>query len=435
MTSEKSALLLSRRFGPLFLVQFLGAFNGNLCKTAMLFLVTFTLLGLEDIDPATFGALAAGLFVIPFFLFSALAGRLADRFDKTKMTQVLKLYEAVVMALGTAAMASKSVPFMLVVLFLIGCQSAFFGPIKYAILPQHVAEAELLSATGYVEAGTFIAILLRQIVGGVISPVAVGGLMISISVIGILASRLMPAAPAVDRSSLKKRQSYFPFADSLRILSAAAANQRLWRAIIGISWFWGIGALMTAQLVVLVETELLAVPLVATVFLVIFSIGISVGSMLANSILKSEVSARLAPLAAFLMSISLVVFLFAISHGHANVGAAQSLSAADFFLSSGGVVAVMGLSGMALSGGLFVVPLYTILQTAGPAETRARDVAANNIVNAAAMVALAALAALLLALGLTIPFVLLILAGVNLIVAGIALAMKRGMVVRWGSNG
>lgn len=415
-----SSLLLSKRFGPLFLVQFFGAFNDNICKTAMLFLVTFKLAGTDGFDPASFGSLAAGLFVLPFFLFSALAGRLADHYDKTKVTRILKAVEVVTMLLGTAAITLESIPFMLVVLFLIGSQSAFFGPIKYAILPQHIDAKELLSATGYVEAGTFIAILLGQVVGGVISPEAAGVIMLVGSVLGVVASYLMPAAPPLEKAEGAQQFSLIPFSDSARILSSAARNRTLWHAILGISWFWGVGALMTAQLVVLVEVEIRSEPFVATLFLIIFSIGISIGSMLSNVILKAEVTSRIAPQFLVAMSISMIVFLLAVAAVPEATTEGGTLETLAYLTTLPGIIAVLGLFSMALSGGLFVVPLYAILQTSGPPASRSRDIAANNIVNAGAMVAVAGLSAALLGFGIPVLAVLFGLAALNCLAAALS---------------
>ena len=426
MSSNHRPLLLSRRFAPLFMVQFLIAFNGNFAKTAMLFLVAFGLVGSDDslgIEPSLFSALAAGIFVAPFFLFSATAGRLADRADKARLIRILKVYETAVMVFAAAVLLQASVPLMLVALFLIGCQSAFFGPVKYAIIPQHVSPDEVLSATGYVEAGTFVAILLGQIVGGIAPIQAAAGAIIAVSLAGLAVSFSIPPAPPVS-SADPPRVATIPFAETFRIVRSAARNLRLWCAILAISWFWGIGALATSQLIVMVEAELFASTVVATLFLTIFSIGISLGSLLAARMLNGEISARLLPMATLGMSIGLSLLIAAT---RIAVPQAQALGIADFIFTPTGPLAIAGLSIMAVCGGVFVVPLYAILQTAGNAETRSRDVAANNIMNAIAMVLAAALAAVLTSQGAKVSTIFLLVTIANLGVAAAAFAMRRGI--------
>jgi predicted MFS family arabinose efflux permease len=426
MSSNHRPLLLSRRFAPLFMVQFLIAFNGNFAKTAMLFLVAFGLVGSDDslgIEPSLFSALAAGIFVAPFFLFSATAGRLADRADKARLIRILKVYETAVMVFAAAVLLQASVPLMLVALFLIGCQSAFFGPVKYAIIPQHVSPDEVLSATGYVEAGTFVAILLGQIVGGIAPIQAAAGAIIGVSLAGLAVSFSIPPAPPV-ASTDPPRVAKIPFAETFRIVRSAARNPRLWHAILAISWFWGIGALATSQLIVMVKAELFASTVVATLFLTIFSVGISVGSVLATRMLSGEISARLVPVATLGMSIGLSLLIAAT---RIAVPQAQALGIADFLFTPTGALAITGLSIMAVCGGVFVVPLYAILQTAGNTETRSRDVAANNIMNAIAMVLAAALAAVLTSQGVKVSTIFLLVTIANLGVAAAAFAMRKGI--------
>lgn len=425
MSSSQGPLLSSRRFAPLFAVQFLIAFNGNFAKTAMVFLVAFGIDASGErsaIDPSIFSALAAGVFVAPFLMFSAVAGRLADRRDKAKLIRLLKIYETAVMAFAAAALLAGSVPLMLAALFLIGCQSAFFGPIKYAIIPQHVATDEVLSATGLVEAGTFVAILLGQIVGGVAPASAVAIALVAGSFAGLAASVGIPPAPPLAAPG-PARRSLIPFAETRRIVRSAAANRRLWHAILAISWFWGIGALATSQLVVMVQAELFASSAVATAFLTIFSVGISVGSLVASRLLAGKVSGRLAPHAAVGMSVGLLLLLAGTGMAEPQA-AAQGISA--FLFSTTGALAFVGLSLMAMCGGIFVVPLYAILQTAGQPETRSRDVAANNILNAVAIVGAAALAATLTSQGVKVSAIFLLVALANLAVAGIGFTMRSG---------
>src|SRR3546814_198390 len=287
------ALLKQRRFLPLFATQFLNAFNDNFYKMAMVILVTFTIYK----DPETeawFNALAGGLFILPFFIFSALAGQLADSRDKTWMIRLIKTAEIGIMVVGGVGIWLHNVPLMLLALFSMGMHSTFFGPIKYAILPQHLGDDEVLSGTGWVEAGTYIAILGGTIAGGLIAPDhAIIGI-VAVAIIGRLTANYVPSAPP-EAEARDLVIDHNIFRSSWQIVSSTMHIRRLFLAIVSISFFWAIGAILAAQFPPLVKNALAADTTVATLFTAIFSVGVAIGSIVVNRLLKGRVSARYSP--------------------------------------------------------------------------------------------------------------------------------------------
>jgi len=401
-------LLGTRRFGPLFATQFLGAFNDNLYKTAMLFLITYRLLAHEPQQAAALVTLAGGVFILPFLLFSSLSGELADKVDKARVVRGVKLAEIAIMAVGAFALTHDSIALLMLVLFAMGTHSTFFGPIKYAILPQHLPERELLSGTGLVEAGTYIAILGGQVAGGLMGAHAAWA-VVAVALVGYLTGRAVPSAP-----SLKPGMRVDPnvFAGSWRMIAHLRADKRLWLTVIAVSWFWTLGAVLTTQFVPLVKDRLHGDETVATLFLVIFSVGVALGSVWINRLLKGEVSARFAPLAAIAVTLFVADVLLAVELFQPMAG---TMGWAAFLARPDAWHIVAGLFGLAVSAGMFVVPLYAMLQTECAPDERARTIAANNIVNAAFMVAGALAATALITAGLTVFEVIAITGAVNLL--------------------
>jgi hypothetical protein len=283
------SLLSKRRFLPLFATQFLGAFNDNLYKSAMVILVTYAVFN-DPTKEATFNAVAGGLFILPFFLFSALAGQLADSMDKARIIRFVKTAEIVIMIGGAAGLLLHNIPLMLAALFAMGIHSSFFGPIKYAVLPQHLKTDEVLGGTGLVEAGTYGAILLGTIAGGLLgrdhAQIAAGGVLV-VALIGRLVGGLVPPAPPeADAPPLK--MDWHIIRASIRLVDATLHIPRLFLAIAAISFFWAMGAILAAQFPPLVKNVLHADEQVATLFLAIFSIGVAVGSVLINRLLAGR---------------------------------------------------------------------------------------------------------------------------------------------------
>lgn len=391
-------LLLARRFGPLFVTQFLGAFNDNLFKTAFIFLVTFRLRADDPVGAATLATVAAGVFIAPYVLFSGLAGSLADRRDKAAIARWVKIAEIVIMALGAAALALKSEAFCLTILALMGLHSTIFGPVKYAILPQHLAADELLLGTGLVEGATFVAILAGQIAGGLLSANAAAVAAISVAVLGWLAARLIPPAPAEQPGKI----DLDPLATTRAALSMAFSIRPLAIATLAISWFWALGAVYTSQFVPLARNNLGGNEAVATLFLAAFSVGVALGSGLVSRLLRGRVSVRLATPAGLIMALAGVDLYFA----GAAFATAPAIDVAGLLSRSAGWRVLADLFVLAIAGGIFSVPLYGILQTATPPSRRASAIAANNIVNAAFQIVAVLAIGVALSMGATVPLVL-----------------------------
>lgn len=385
------AFYATRRFAPLFATQFFGAFNDNLFKTALLFLIAFRL-GADTRTAATLVTAAAGVFIVPFFLFSGIAGRLADAVDKARIARAVKLAEVVILGLGGVGLMLANVPMLFAVLFAMGTHSAVFGPVKYAILPQHLGPGELLAGTGLVEGGTFVAILLGQIAGGLLPTRLAAAAMLGVALAGVAAARLIPPAPPtakalpVDLNSLRASAS---------VVRGAFAVPAVRRATVAISWFWGLGTIFTSQFVPLVAAWH-ASTRVATLFLAVFTIGIGLGAGGVSRLLGGRVSARAAPWAARAMAAASVALPSAIGSGLPHGLRLDGQSAA----------VIVALFVLAAAGGVFSVPLYAILATASGAASRAGAVAANNIVNAAFQVAGTLVAGGAVAAGVPIPLVL-----------------------------
>jgi MFS family permease len=375
-------LLRARRFLPLFCTQFLGAFNDSLFKQAVVLFVTYQLYS----DPRKefqFSAIAQGLFILPFFLFSALSGQLADDHDKARLIRIIKFAEIGIMVLGGAGLMLANIPLMLAAVGLMGIHSTFFGPIKYAILPQHLPKDEVLGGTGLVEAGTYIAILLGTILAGALAsrPEAAAAGVLCFALLGYLAGRQVPPAPpAAERLPI----TWHIIHASIELVSATLHIRRLFLAILSISFFWTIGAVLIIIFPPLVKNVLGANEQVASLFIAIFSIGIAIGSVAINRLLKSQVSARFAPPSVIAMGVFVVLLHFVAltwsKHG-------PDLTTLDNFLFNPMAwPMILCLLGVAITGGMFVVPLYAFLTTTVPKTETARTVAANNIVNSGAMV-------------------------------------------------
>ena len=415
-------LLGRRRFLPLFATQFLGAFNDNLFRNAMIILVIFTIYR-DPEQEAMFSAIASALFILPFFLFSALAGQLADTIDKARIIRIVKTAEIGIMAFGAAGLLLGSVPLMLVALFAMGVHSTFFGPIKYAILPQHLPPDEVLGGTGLVEAGTYGAILAGTIVGGIIPPAWAAGGVLGTAIIGRVVGAKVPAAPPEADAPAAARFDWHIVRASIRLVSATMHIPRLFLAIVAISFFWSQGAVLAAQFPPLVKNVLGADKQVATAFLSIFSVGVAVGSVAINRLLNGKVSARFAPVCSLVMGAFVTDLYFSVRGWVVPPGPPSDLK--TWIALPGATHVMVDLLGVATAGGMFVVPLYAFLTTTVPKAETARTVAANNIVNSGAMVASTLLIAGAVALGVTVAQTLLIVAVGSIGAAAIAWRLHR----------
>ena len=395
MIQNVAHLLRARRFLPLFSTQFLGAFNDSLFKQAVVLFVTYQLLQ----NPAKefqFSSIAQALFILPFFLLSALSGQLADDHDKARLIRIIKFAEIGIMIVGGAGLLLANIPLMLVAVFAMGIHSTFFGPIKYAILPQHLHRDEVLGGTGLVEAGTYVAILLGTILAGILAsePKYAAVAVLGFAVLGYLSGRQVPPAPpAAERLSI----TWHIVHASIELVSATMHIRRLFLAILAISFFWTIGAVLIIIFPPLVKNVLGANEQVASLFIAIFSIGIAIGSLAINRMLKSEVSARFAPASVIAMGV-FVLLLHFVSLTWSKHGP-ELTTLGNFLFNPMAWPMILCLLGVAITGGMFVVPLYAFLTTTVPKSETARTVAANNIVNSGAMVLGALLAFALSSLG------------------------------------
>jgi hypothetical protein len=412
-------LLRQRRFLPLFATQLFNAFNDNLFKNAMVLFVVYSVYNSEEAE-AQFSAIASGLFILPFFILSALSGQLADMRDKAVIIRWIKLAEIGIMAVGAIGLlmawqgvltSVAAIPLMLLALFAMGIHSTFFGPIKYAILPQHLNKDEVLAGTGLVEDGTYIAILAGTILAGFV-PVEVAALLVIVTaLLGYLTSRHVPTAPplipedhrnfeSVDnllRMSRSRRGVagllmavpvfiYWTVGSSAKLVNRTMHQREVFYAILAISFFWTIGAVLFIQFPPLAKNVLFASKEVASLFLVIFSVGVAIGSVAINALLKGEVSARYAPISVLFMGLFVGVFWFMCHEWTADVRPQALMDTGQFLAQPLAPLVLLTLLMIAVSGGMFVVPLYAFLTTKCDPSIAARMVAANNIVNSGAMV-------------------------------------------------
>jgi predicted MFS family arabinose efflux permease len=407
-------LIRTRRFLPLFITQLLGAFNDNLFKNAMVLYVVYSVYSSEA-EEAKFSAIASALFIIPFFVLSALAGQLADMRDKAKIIRIVKFCEILIMLVGGAGLVlawqgmsitTLAIPLMLLALFAMGVHSTFFGPIKYAILPQHLKDNEVLAGTGLVEAGTYIAILAGTILAGWIDVEWAALCVVLTALLGYLTGRHVPPAPPLTKD---EPLDYHFIRSSIALIRNTMNEPRVFLAIMAISFFWTIGAVLFIQFPPLAKNVLHASKEVASLFLVIFSVGVAIGSMAINALLKGTVSARYSPLSVIGMAVFVVVF-----HLVCRLWGQQDfdglLDVAGFIARPLAIPLLLTLLCIAIAGGMFVVPLYAFLTTSVDKSQTARTIAANNIVNSGAMVLGSLIAVGLSAAGVAIADQLLLVA-------------------------
>jgi len=412
-------LLRTRRFAPFFITQFLGAFNDNLFKNALVVLLTFHATSWTSLAPELLTNLAAGIFILPFFIFSASAGQLADKYDKAKLARLVKALEMLIMVISAAGFFAHDLALLLGALFLLGLHSTLFGPVKYAILPQHLHAHELVGGNALVEAGTFVAILVGTIAGGLLAGVGgeggnpgwIAAAGLAVAAAGFVASCKIPAAPA---PVPELKISLNPFTETWNNIAFARKKRTVFLAILGISWFWLYGALFLAQFPVYALKVLGGDETAVTLLLAVFTIGIGGGSMLCTRLSGKRVELGLVPFGALGLTLFALDLYFA-SPRATPAGAPLALAA---LLASWPVWRVLfDLLAIGVCGGFFIVPLYVILQTRSAIGHRARIIAANNIINALFMVVGALGAGALLGAGVSIPALFALAALANLVVA------------------
>ncbi len=414
--SSQFALLRQRRFAPFFVTQFLGAFNDNIFRNGLVILVTFQATQVAGMNASELANVAGALFILPYFLFSASAGQLADKFEKSRLIRLIKLVEIVLMLGAAAAFVAGSYVSLLFVLFLMGCQSTMFGPVKYAYLPQQLASEELVGGNALVESGTYIAIILGLIVGGIsvaIDPgtrIVLSSCLVGVAVLGYIASRGVPVTRAVDP---ELRFNWNSWSETWRIVAFARKDRSVFLSILGISWFWFFGSAMTLQVPAYTLVVLNGNEEITTILLVAFAVGVGLGSLLCERMSGKRIELGLVPFGSIGLSLFAIDLYFA-----QPVANLQAVSTVGEFLARPGSARVLAdLALLGAFGGFYSVPLYAMIQDRATRHQLSRIIAANNIINALFMVSAAALAIGLLGAGVSIPKFFLVLALLNAVVA------------------
>lgn len=416
-------LLKTRRFLPLFITLFLGAFNDNLFKMAMVTIITYELATKMGLNAGVLNPLAAGLFILPFMLFSAFAGQLADKYEKSRQIRIIKFVEIGIMALGAISLYFSIVSLMFVTLFMLGVQSTFFGPIKYSILPCHLKPNELIGGNALVETATFISILMGNVVGGLLILTDNGVLWTSALTLtcAFIGWRSGALVPSTGRADPDLKINYNIFSESWRLIKRAKGNKQVFRSVLAISWFWFFGSLFLAQFPTYAEAIIGADESVLTLFIASFSLGIGAGSMLISRILKGEITLKYVPLSAFFMTAFCIDLYFASGQAVA-VKSDQLITISTYLNSATNWRVLLDFLGIAIAGGAYIVPLYTNIQSTSKKSELSRMIASNNIINSFFIVSSAALAAGLITAGFTVTDVFLVGAVMN---GAVALLLMR----------
>lgn len=413
--SNQFSLLRERRFAPFFVTQFLGAFNDNVFRNGLVILLTFQSTRIAGMNPSQLANVAGALFILPFFLFSATAGQLADKYEKSRLIRAVKLVEIVLMMLAGFAFLSGRYGLLLLVLFLMGCQSTMFGPVKYAFLPQQLASSELIGGNALVESGTYLAIILGLIVGGLAaadtsSQVILTACLLGIAVLGYVTSRRIPITRAVDP---ELTVNWNPVAETRRIIGYAREKKSVFLSILGISWFWFYGSALTLQLPAYTLFVLNGTEEITTILLVAFALGVGIGSLLCERMSGHRIELGLVPFGSIGLSVVAIDLYFA--QPLANPVVANTV--AEFIARPGSFRVLIDLALLGAFGGFYSVPLYAMVQERAERRHLSRIIAANNIINALFMVLASVLAIGVLSLGMSIPQLFLILALLNVGVA------------------
>ncbi len=414
--SNQFSLLKQHRFAPFFATQFFGAFNDNVFRNGLVILVTFQGTKLAGMNASQLANVAGALFILPFFLFSATAGQLADKFEKSRLIRAIKIMEIVLMLLAATAFMSGSYYILMLVLFLMGCQSTMFGPVKYAYLPQQLEVDELVGGNALVESGTYVAIILGLLVGGLAistdssNQVVLASTLVGISLLGYLASRRIPVTKSVDP---QLRINWNALTETWRIIGYARSNRSVFLSILGISWFWFYGSMITLQVPAYTLSVLQGNEQITTILLVAFALGVGIGSLLCERMSGHRIELGLVPFGSIGLSVFAIDLYFAQPHVHTV--AVSTIT--EFLARPGSWRILIDLAMIGAFGGFYSVPLYAMIQERANRKQLSRIIAANNIINALFMVGASIMAIALLNLGLTIPQLFLVLAVLNALVA------------------
>ncbi len=412
------SLMRQQRFGPFFWTQGLGAFNDNVFKTALITQVAFNTASLTTLNGAMLATLLPGLFILPFFLFSASAGQLADKYEKSQIIRLVKLLEICIMLFASIGFLSRSLLMLALALFLMGVHSTLFGPVKYSYLPQHLQPQELTAGNGLIEMGSFVAILLGQVLGAWLGSLEQHALFTSLSVLliaisGYHLSRGVPLSPAADPSI---RINWNPITETIKNVRLFWAQQTLWVAIVAISWFWFFGATLLAQFPNLAKQVLQGSERDFISLLSTFSLGVGIGSLWCEKLTKGRPALGLVMLGAVGMSLFTWDFAYTVSNLQQQLLMQPSLTL-HTLAGLGYWRMLVDVALLGVCGGVYIVPLYVLLQSRAEAGYQSRVIAANNIMNALFMVVSAGFSLWLFGMGATIAELFAITAAVNLLVA------------------
>ncbi len=424
-------LFRERRFAPFFWTQFLGALNDNVFKVGFSSLVTYQTARFSGVDAKTAAFLISAIFILPFVLFSATSGQIADKYDKATLTRFVKTFEIVVMLIGGAGFVTHHALLLYLCTFLMGVHSTLFGPVKYAYLPQHLDDRELVGGNGLVEMGTFVAILIGTIIGGAAaaSPAhgawMLAGMCLAVALAGRSTSTFVPLSPA---SQPDLRINWNPVSETWRNLALARENRTVFLSLLGISWLWFVGATFLTSFFSYAKDVLSANPDVVTVLLATFSLGIGTGSLLCERLSKRRVEIGLVPLGSIGISVFALDLFWA---SHALPPAGRLIGVAEFLAHAGHWRILADLFLLAMFGGFYSVPLYALIQSRSQPTHRARIIAANNILNAFFMIVSALMAIALTSAGVSIPGIFAVTALLNVAVAAYIYSLVPEFLLRF----
>lgn len=422
-------LLITRRFMPLFLTQFLGAFNDNFFKSALMMLITYRLGDAAGIDERILVNAAAGVFILPFFLFASPASDLADKYDRSRLMRYVKFAEIIIMGGAALSFILNNLWLLMIVLFLMGAQSAFFSPAKYSILPQHLNPNELIAGNGLIQMGTYLAILSGTISGGLLiltqnGIYLTGFFAVLIAFAGYITSLFIPDTKPVNPDLILSFKIKNIALKTFSLLRSVRPMREVFASMLAISWFWLVGAAFLAQFPTYARLVLNADESVATAFLAIFSLGIGLGSMACDALLKGKISTRFVPASAYGIGIfSVLLWYFSVRPNINNINSVEIIGAWEFFTNIKNLAIPLCLFAIAFLGGLYIVPLYAIMQTRAPEEKVSGVIACSNISDSLFMVLSALGAGILLSMGFETAQIFLI-TGILTFIVGIIIKFK-----------
>ena len=417
MTNQKT-LFSDKQFLPIFITQVFGAFNDNMLKNALLIWFTYHIATKEGINPSMMVTFAAAIFILPFFLFSFLAGQIADKYEKAYLVRRIKIIEIFLVIFASIGFYFEHLNLLLFLLFLMGSQSAFFGPLKYSLLPALLTENKLLKANGYVEAGTFLAILLGTLLGAIVilaknNIVLISIILISCGLIGCLASWNIPKTKINDPNL---KLNFNIYSTVMNMIHDAKRDFKVWLVIILISWFWMIGSVFLTLFPLYSKNLIMGQGEIVSLFLAIFSIGIAIGSLSCNKILKGKIDPNLAKIGNILLSLTLLFFIAANSFYQSNVSHVELIELSEFLAPNiYSYCIIFSLLAVSISAGIYIVPLYALMQKLAPKKIISRIIALNNILNAFFMVTASLLLMLFFKLELSFNQIFFIFTLTNLI--------------------